>query len=315
MKKITITEKFYGLSLLGGGVRGRLTIQPLQFLEEKSGKPIAEMFDMIAGTSTGGILACGLATTKYTAQDLAGIYDDHAEEIFTRTAKWKSLFGILRSKHNSTGLERVMNQYFGNSRLSDCGTDILVTAYDTTSAKPYFFKSANFSENQNHFLRDVAVATASAPTYLPPKSLNNGRVSLIDGGIYANDPTMCLLAEALNQGYAPENIFILTIGTGKTNKVYPYREVREWGLKSWLRKRGDTPLISMIMDGTNETVDYQTRQILSPENYLHLQIEIAEKHSVMDNATAENMKALSDYGKEMTENYAEDLGKFLSLIS
>lgn len=136
------------LSIDGGGIRGLIPSCFLNSLEQQSGWRIHEMFDLVAGTSTGGILALGLTLqgstgqAKYTATDMIGLYKDHGKLIFPTAGFAKKLSSIGSSaKYSPAGIESVLDKYFGVARLSDSLSDVIVTSYDIQSRKPFFLKA------------------------------------------------------------------------------------------------------------------------------------------------------------------------------
>ena len=139
----------YILSLDGGGIRGIIPAMVLSEIENKAGKPISELFDLIAGTSTGGILALGLCkqnnsgAPQYSAKDLIDIYKTRGKDIFSRSL-WKGITstgGLSDEKYSEDGLEEVLQDYFAEEPLGSALTKVLITSYDIQNRAPLFFKS------------------------------------------------------------------------------------------------------------------------------------------------------------------------------
>ena len=169
------------LSIDGGGIRGIIPALILQRIEERTGKQVSEMFHMIAGTSTGGILACTLTASgvdgkPHPAADIADLYRKRGSEIFN-SSFWHgfgSLGGIVDEKYESKNLERILKKYLGATKLSDIAQDLLITTYNIKTRQPFFFKSwkargeklrtGETEQDRNFLLRDVARATSAAPT-------------------------------------------------------------------------------------------------------------------------------------------------------
>ena len=165
------------LSIDGGGIRGVIPGVLLHHLETRTGKPIAELFDLIAGTSTGGILAAGLATPdalgrpRFSAAAMLDLYVNRGKEIFQRSF-WRgvaSISGIADERYPHGPLEMILNEYLQDARLSDCVVPILVSSYEIERREPYFFKSrhAKLQEDRNHLLRELARATSAATAARP----------------------------------------------------------------------------------------------------------------------------------------------------
>jgi patatin-like phospholipase/acyl hydrolase len=170
------------LSIDGGGIRGIIPGLILQRIEEQAGAPIADLFDIVAGTSTGGLLAMGLTTPKpgssdrprYAAKDIVEVYRRRGPEIFHRSRRYRlrSLDGLRRPKYPAQGLQRVLDELFGEARLSESVRQTLVTAYCTERRMPTVLSSAGAVQQRNPdvICAEAARATAAAPTYFPPSS-------------------------------------------------------------------------------------------------------------------------------------------------
>ena len=172
------------LSIDGGGIRGIIPALVLYEIEKRTGQPIAKLFDLIAGTSTGGILALGLVkpnkngTPQYSAKNLEELYENEGKTIFSSTIchKIKSLDGLLDEKYPSSRIESVLKKYFGDTHLSEALTNIIVPSYEIEQRTPWFFKSFNAKDtnkkNEDFLMRQVARATSAAPTYFEPCKIN-----------------------------------------------------------------------------------------------------------------------------------------------
>src|ERR1051325_1351014 len=229
------------LSIDGGGIRGIIPGQVLVAVEEKirkitgdETKRIADAFDLIAGTSTGGILTClylcpgGAGKPKYSAMDAVNLYLQNGDDIFDVSIfkQISSLGGMADEKYDADALEETLNKYFGDTKLGDLLKPCLITAYDINRRAAKFFNSNDVKEeglSREFYLRDVARATSAAPTYFQPaniSSLNNEIFPLIDGGVFANNPTMCAFVEACSADpkLKVSDLFVLSLGTGSSDK-------------------------------------------------------------------------------------------------
>lgn len=314
------------LSIDGGGIRGIVPGTILAELEKcivaKTGNEnarIADYFDLIAGTSTGGILTSILicpddaGRPKYKAQEAVDLYLKRGETIFS-TSLWqkiRSAGGVLDEKYPVTGLEDSLNEYLGDTKLSQALKPCLITSYDILNRRSVFFNTMDAKDEYTDFyLREVARATSAAPTYFEvadAQSLSGTSYPLIDGGVFANNPAMCALSEAtkLKPSVNLQEIFILSVGTGvdkKKEHCYPYEKAKNWGIAGWI-----APLIEIMMSANSETVDYQLRKIFentgNAGNYIRLEPELITADSSMDNATPGNMAALKqDTGRFIAAN-------------
>ncbi len=317
-------KKICILSIDGGGIRGILPGTVLTILEEKLQKKsgdkktkIADWFDLLAGTSTGGILTCAYITPdksgkpKFTAKEAVNLYLDRGDEIFDVTFKQKllSLGGISDEKYNAKELEEALEDNFGETKLSELLKPCLITSYDIRNRNAFFFRQhrAKTDENHNFLVRDVARATSAAPTYFETariKNLNNTPYPLIDGGVFANNPTMCSYSEARGMDFknkvknpTAKDMLIISIGTGGIEKPYYYKEAKDWGMIAWIK-----PIIDIMMAGNAETVDYHLRQIFDTlstkdkQDYYRLEPTLGKASSEMDDASKGNLDALYQAG-------------------
>src|SRR5215210_8012270 len=162
------------LAIDGGGIRGLIPALVLTELERRSGRQIFEMFDLIAGTSTGGILACALcAPDPLPASEVVGLYEEEGPNIFDRSLfqRIRTAEGLLDEKYDDAALERALDRFLGHKRLSEARPDLLVPAYDTALPGPYLFKTSKARETpdtDDFPLSVVAHATSAAPTYFEP---------------------------------------------------------------------------------------------------------------------------------------------------
>jgi patatin-like phospholipase/acyl hydrolase len=207
-----VAERVRVLSIDGGGIRGIIPALVLAELERRSDRRIFELFDLIAGTSTGGILACALcAPDPLPARKLVALYEEEGPRIFDRSIwqRIQSADGLLDEKYDAGALDRALERFLSNKRLSETVPDLIVPAYDTAVPGPHFYKSreARESPDRDARLSLVARATSSAPTYFEP--LQAGERALIDGGVFAVNPAMCAYAEVLRDSRDAEVTLLL----------------------------------------------------------------------------------------------------------
>lgn len=209
------------LSLDGGGIKGTFSAAFLAALEEDLEHPIGKYFDLIAGTSTGGILALGLALGK-RASELLSLYERHGPFIFGKSStKLQRFIGSVRHlfkpKHNADNLRNVLETILGDSLVANAQTRLVVPAWDPDRSSPYIYKTAHhrrFSTDYKASMLDVAMATAAAPTYFKRHITVDG-IGLVDGGIWANNPIAVATVEALSiLNWNRDEIYILSLGGG-----------------------------------------------------------------------------------------------------
>ena len=315
------------LSIDGGGIRGIIPAMVLAETERRTGKLTSEVFDLVAGTSTGGILALGLTKPgqdgkpEYSAERLIALYETEGEKIFDLGVwhKLQSVGGFAEEKYPSKGIEEVAKRYFEDVYLAEALTEVLVTAYEIEHRGPWFFKRrharAQDKKEDNFLMREVARATSAAPTYFEPIQLTwgpHGERAFIDGGVHSNNPAMCAYVEA-RKIYPEEDILVFSLGTGEPTRQMPYEKVKGWGLALWAQ-----PILNVVFDGVSDTVDYQLRELLRSEGddkrYYRFQIELDPSMHDMDDASAPNIQSLKTKAKEIISKNDADLGALCSQL-
>lgn len=356
-------KTFNVLSIDGGGIRGIIPAMVLAEIEERTDKKIYELFDLIAGTSTGGILALALTRPDpnpsdsnadlqpaYAAECLVRLYRCRGRDIFDKSRVRKipligRLVGLFDELYSSDGIEDVLEEYFGNTRLSDALTSVLIPSYDMQGTRRYwtadagdpfrpeprrnqggsprFFKSdrAKRFSYENYLMQDVARATSAAPTYFEPHKVRfdvreRFYETLVDGGIFANNPAMCAYAEArrkIDESGFNKEILLVSLGTGELTKELNYHEARDWGKLGWVE-----PLLRMIFDGASDTVHYQLRQLLGNGNnggaYYRFQPVLTEGKDAMDDVSETNLTSLRSLAYELITENSDLLGSLCSQL-
>ncbi|MCL2132577.1 MAG: patatin-like phospholipase family protein [Lentimicrobiaceae bacterium] len=335
------------LSIDGGGIRGLIPAVILADIErriqEKTGNEQAKLtdyFDMIAGTSTGGILACfylmpslsDKGSCRYFAREAISLYKEHGEKIFKLKKKPKILSKMVGAAYSETGLETILTEKLSDVKLSDVKKACLITSYDIVKRGAVLFTAPVREKGKDYFLKDIARSTSAAPTYFEPAKINSigGDTVhyLIDGGMYANDPTMCALVEARKHTFPNcqrpkfKDMYVVSVGTGEVKKEYDSNKVKKWGLISWIE-----PVIDIMMSSSAEVVSYQVDKIFDavdcPENYVRLMPNLREPlHSLkpdlcdakpeMDDVSPKNIIELEKAGMTFVNNNNELLDKIVA---
>ncbi|MDJ0732164.1 MAG: patatin-like phospholipase family protein [Crocosphaera sp.] len=324
------------LSLDGGGIRGVISAQILIEIEkqikEKRNQSLAEYFDLIAGTSTGSILAAGIAL-GYTASELLNIYRNEGKRIFhqrSRPSTWlkeilpkkiKKYFPQVQpyqfeeSKYSNKGLvetlkkqEKFKNPNGSYIKLKEVGQKnnrgdkpkpiLLIPAYDVTYCNTTYF--CNDDPNGEHWYNDlpvwqICVSSASAPTFFPIYKIEwtderttpsePWQFPHVDGGVTANNPSLCAIGKALSLGKSLDDISLLSIGTGKTGKPLQFKVDGNLGLKDWATK-----IPSVFMDGQAQLQSQICEQLmggLESDKYLRLQFPLKKIWGKAKNIYAE----------------------------
>ena len=384
------------LSLDGGGIRGVISATILAAIEKQINQPLNKYFDLIAGTSTGSILA-GAIAIGLTAQEIIDIYKQKGIRIFPYKShySWRRfpLFfkhGLSAPKFSAHGLAQVLQESLGTSKILDITNPLLlIISYDTLTRQPIVFKSWREDTcSSNVPLWEACVCSASAPTVFPAHRLDrriNGTVqcatsdsitlccqaypinniynntkititsgtaqgetrtiknyqgakrlavidspwenipdhtsgysiksiySAIDGGVAANNPSSCAVAEAIRLGNKLEDISVLSVGTGQMTRLIPFEKAQGWGILQWIE-----PLISILLDSSSIVHEYITHQIIQ-ERVLRLQFKLDREltgkrlSDDMDDASEENINNLIEAATVYIQQptVQADLQKFL----
>lgn len=339
MKKVRI------LSLDGGGIRGIIPATILEYLEKelqrRSGNDrviISDYFDMIAGTSTGGILAAlYLAGSvapdekkrEFGAKASLALYKQHGKEIFTPRVGSGGVFTkiskLFKSTYSARNLESILRERLGEVKSSDLEKASLITSYDISERRAVLFTTPLHDEDhiRDFYLRDIARSTSAAPTYFEPalvQSQEGMTCSLIDGAMFANDPTLCALVEARKNHFSRcdgnpeiEDMFILSIGTGKVLKKYDYEKVRKWGIGNWAM-----PILNIMMSSSAEVVNYQVDKLFLAANcssdYIRLDPDLGLANSEMDDVSDKNLAHLENAARNYINQHQAQLNTVIQKI-
>jgi patatin-like phospholipase/acyl hydrolase len=285
----------------------------LAAVEERDGIPIAKKFDLIAGTSTGGIIACAMAY-GISANRLVSLYRDHGGTIFARSLprKLATGFGTWAAKYRTDALQKQL-LILGDARLStrSLHCQLLVPTYCThlpkdqlnegltEGASSMFFKTwrARADVHYDFTLRDVALATSAAPTFFPAAVIDNlagESFSCVDGGVFANNPSLCALASA-HELWPGEDVQLVSIGTGTKVKSTP---AADWGLLQWGSK-----VSAVFMDGAADSVSYVARDLLG-NRFIRCETDIAcGAAEAFDDASPANIAALVRLGTAFANQF------------
>lgn len=279
------------LSIDGGGIRGLIPAVILNEWEKLIGS-IKDNFHMIAGTSTGGILACAVSQ-GIKGSSLIDLYKKNGPQIFQ--GSFTSLGGIASQLYDASNLMNVVKGTLKGD-LSNIQNDLLVTSYNIETRQPYLFKSwkargyeldaTEKAEDSNFQLVDVSRATSAAPTYFTPalvRSQSGKSYPLIDGGVYANNPAMCAYVAARRIYPKADEYLIVSLGTGALIKAIQYQDALNYGLAGWLR-----PLLDIMFDGVASTTEYELANLPGVSQF-RFQTSLVGASEAMDDVSPENL--------------------------
>jgi patatin-like phospholipase/acyl hydrolase len=254
------------LSLDGGGIRGLITVILMQRLNQEPGlENWLNGVDLIAGTSTGGLLALAIAK-GLDLQVIRDLYEKKGAEVFDDS--WLDdvldLGTIIGAQYDDKNLKRELRKILGSTTLGELSKHVLITTFDLDNEapdpslrtwKPKLFHNLPGEGNDDSWLAyEVGLYTSAAPTYFPTID------GFIDGGVYATNPSMCALAQTQDSRNALQpplaDVILLSLGTG-TSLTYITGKNLDWGYAQWAK-----PLVNLMLDGVGGIADYQCKQIL-----------------------------------------------------
>ncbi len=315
------------LSIDGGGIRGILPATFLSALEEKlqetSGNKdfrLAQYFDLIAGTSTGGLLTCMYLTPddnnaivpKYTARQALEFYFGYGDSAFTANDK-----GGFH-KYSPVGLEAGLNKFFGNLKLGQLIKPCCITAYDMLQCEPYLFYShrAVSDPRANFYVKDVARATSALPGIFPPatiSSLADRKRTFIDGSIFAYNPAFQAYIRAKTIFPKAKNFTMLSLGTGLAATAYTPAQLEDTSEKNWARLLAD-----ISFSAHSDMVHYQLEEIFKGKTgsrYIRLQPSLHGLNKEMDNVSHENVTALYKAGLEFVAGNEKTMTEIINMYA
>jgi patatin-like phospholipase/acyl hydrolase len=267
---------FRVLALDGGGIRGIFTASFLATLEDLSGARVADHFDLIVGSSTGGIIGMALALGT-PARKILELYLEQGRRIFARP-RWLGM--LLRPKYDSAPLAAALRQFFDGKTLNDALTPICVTSYELTNSYPRVWKDDHAEDLRaggDEPAWKIALATSSAPIYFPGAQVAEGD-SHVDGGLFANNPTLVGLAEAVRYfGQPLPRIRVLSVGAGERAERLPFETVRRMGLWQW-----KTTMYEHMLIGQARIAHEIAKRLLTPGQYERVNVPLEQPYPFDD---------------------------------
>ena len=301
------------LAIDGGGIRGIIPAIILAKIEEMLGTNLYKVFDLIAGTSTGGIIALGIGTKcnaggPYSPKELVDLYVQNGPQIFKKNLLTPER-QVFLPKYPPDALEATLQQFFQDVEFKAALTPLLISSYDLQGQLPFFFKSHRIAGDPtyNWKLTEIARATSAAPTFFSPLHLTRGSkdYALVDGGVFVNNPSMAAYAEARSLYKNTDQVVVVSVGTGDRQDAITYATAKDWGLLGWAKQ-----IVPVFMDSVSEAVDYEMNS-LPGCTYYHLQVpHLQDASSEMDNVDPGNLKNLQD----VAEEYLSTRGNLLARV-
>ncbi|XP_019149981.1 PREDICTED: patatin-like protein 2 [Ipomoea nil] len=307
------------LSIDGGGIRGIIPATIVAYLEDQlqaldgPDARVADYFDVIAGTSTGGLMTTMLTAPDknkrplYAGKDIVPFYKEHGPKIFP-TAEASQVYNLIGGpKYDGKYLHQILQDQLGDTRLSQTLTHVVIPTFDIKTFEPTIFATCDVKDSpeKNAKLSDICIATSAAPTYLPCHYFEtaNGKgervqFSLIDGGVAANNPTLVAISTVTqsvvaqdpnfqnfltsstssNEPIGVHRFLILSIGTGNAKYADKYtgEQVAKWSVLAWLLQEQGNPLIDVIFGASADMVDYHMATLFQALKVGHNYLRIQE---------------------------------------
>jgi uncharacterized protein len=313
---------FRVLAIDGGGVRGIIPALILARLEELTGAPIVRQFNLVAGTSTGAIIALGLtrpsdadiAKPAYSARQIVDLFEMHASDIFPTTWPWlRAVQQVFRPKYTSDSIEVVFDKYFADVLLDEALTNVIVPAYEIEDSRRIWFGRGSHGDIQ---MKDVVRAATAVPTYfapvrigVQPRHAEKGYLALADGALFANNPAQQALEVGLRQTLVQKedrSLLLLSIGTGRGTIHRSFDNAWSWGALKW----SESLLDILLSDPAAET---QERHHMTDRgvDYRRIQVELGTNPPAIDASRRQDLERL----KELTQRDLADPANGLAAVA
>lgn len=293
------------LALDGGGMRGIFTAAALTETEDALEHSIADDVDLLVGTSTGGIIALGLAA-GFPARELLDLYCNRGREIFSRR---RSIIRLMRPRYDRGPLDHVLQDKFRDMRMNDLKHDVCITAHELVEGTTRVVKNdhaGGLRWGGTRLVWQVAAATSAAPTYFAPVQLDE-QDSHIDGGVWSNNPAIVGITEAVRY-YERDlrQIRLLSIGTTSTTLRVPnHRRALRMGHIGWGRK-----VLDLLQGSVSKASHWQAKLLLPDGHYLRIDDDGAEKIRLDD---VERCRPLQERGRQAARLHAAEIRSVLAI--
>lgn len=338
------------LAIDGGGIRGIVPASILDYLEKKIQEikkdkriRIGNLMDLVAGTSTGSIVGSlmllprekdskknSLNLPKYSMEEITKMYIKMGPGVF-KSHFWhniKTLWGLFGSKFPASNIEPELLQMMDHYKMRDLVRPCLFTGYDINKRRVNIYTNKDKNEKYaNFYVKDIVRGSTSIPAYFPPAHFNDGADfhTIVDGGVFANNPSMVAYVEASKtifdpdeklQKFNPHDLLVISLGTGKSKKKkFPYKKSKNFGAVKWL-----FPVIDIMLSGVSDVADYEMEKIFKsyrrPDNYIRINPPLNYSTAPSIDASKKNitnlLKDVNVYikdNKKFLDNLAEEICK------
>jgi patatin-like phospholipase/acyl hydrolase len=296
-------------------VRGIFTAAVLAQLEDDLGRPIISHFDLIVGTSTGGVIALGLGA-GLAPREILDFYIAERKRIFPGPHRLRTLRQLFRAKYNPSGLEDAVRRVFGERTLGESQRPLVVPSYNLGENDVYLFKTPHHSRLRRDYklpMWAVAMATTAAPIYFPAFRLPGSHVRLIDGGVWANNPAVVGVTEAVSMFGRPlEEIRVLSLGTTTSTRTRPSR-LDKAGLVQWCKS---TNIVDVLLAGQSAGAFAEVQHLIGPDKAKRLNPQAPDERALLDRCDARDLIAkAAHHSRIFCPIFEETFGSHISTTS
>ncbi len=323
------------LSIDGGGIRGIIPITVLLALQRELARfdiddPLHTCFDLIAGTSTGGLISLGLAAPAepagtdpesgrsspllpaMTLEYILSLYEQRSKEIFSKGSlgQLRSLGQMFLEKYDEESLVRLLQEVFGTLSMSDAMVPLAITSYECLHGEPFLFTSYDPAP---YLMWEVGRATTAAPSYFPPAFINSPRTGkklcFIDGGVAANNPALYGYLEARRLYPEAEQFSIFSIGTAGSRFSLPLQGLQRMGLIDWISPSKGVPLFHVYTSGQYHTAE-RVLNTLPDVQYYRIAGNTGDRSIPMDDVSSSNIMKLKRVANYICETHLEVIREY-----
>lgn len=268
-------ENFRILSLDGGGIRGLFPAAFLAHIETHCNKRLIDYFDLLVGTSTGAIIALGLAS-GHTATEILAFYQEYGPRIFSKGNPLQETLQLIRPKYTNRQLVQALQHILGGARLNDLQVAVCIPSYELVEGIPRVFKDDHHPDlhwGGDQLLWKVAAASSAAPFYFPGFQIG-AFDHHIDGGVWANNPIVVGISEAVRYFNRPlPAISALSVGTGAEAFRLPFTEGGNLGMLGWVRRKR---IVNVVFGAQSQSAATIAAMLLGPERYTRVNADLPE---------------------------------------
>lgn len=306
------------LSICGGGIRGIIPTHVLQYLEKTSKKPIAELFDIIVGTSTGAIASVVLTVPGidnkplYSTQDLLNFYNQDGQKIFYNPwyHRLLTLDGLIGPKYKTSSRYAVLKKYIGETYNDQLLNNVVIPTYAIEEEKPILFFNwqSTKAEDANYAVVDLLMSAISPPGLFPSVvfGMKGKRFVLVDGAVYANNPELAASLIAMSL-YPNKKYILVSLGTGSTDTILPSLNTVDWGMFQWSKN-----IISLLLNSTMKFNEFILQKLFPfPLAIYHFDTKLGGFDVSLDDVSPRNIQKLNKKGSRLVSKSQDELNELI----